>query len=282
MSEMLVQPAELAEQLGLPGVVVVDCRFDLLNPAAGRQAWEQGHIPGAFYADLDRDLAAPVTATSGRHPLPDPAGYAALLGSWSVMPDTLVVAYDSSGGAIAARLWWLLRWVGHERAAILDGGLPAWQAAGLPVDQSVREQRVGAYPVQPGAMPVIGATELQAGLAEGNACLLDARDAARFAGKVEPLDTAAGHVPGATNRPFQANLGPGGRFRAPAELWAEFAELAAGGKAMVSMCGSGVTACHNLFALQLAGLPANEVALYAGSWSEWIRDGKRPVATGDD
>ena len=222
---MLITSDELAERLTEPGITIVDCRFDLLNPDAGRQAWQKGHIPGAFYADLDKHLAAPRTADSGRHPLPDIEQFAMLLGRWGVRQDSTVVAYDSSGGAVAARLWWLLRWVGHEQVLLLDGGYPAWTEARLPVSDVSPQPQQGSYPVAPGQMPVITADELQAGLNDGSVYLLDARDRARFAGEAEPIDTLAGHIPGAKNRPFQVNLDATGRFRAKADLVESFSAM---------------------------------------------------------
>ncbi len=274
---MLLSATELDEAIRRHAAVVVDCRFNLLDAQAGRAAWEAGHIPGAFYADLDSDLAAPRRPDSGRHPLPDPAAFAALLGSWGVAADSLIVAYDDVGGAVAARLWWLCRWAGHERVALLDGGLPAWKAAELPLSTAVPATATAEYPVSSGAMPVIDASAVQTALEAGRLTLIDARDAARFAGKAEPIDPRAGHVPGALNRPFSCNLDATGCFKPAAQLRAEFTALLDGEPAAVaSMCGSGVTACHNLFAMTLAGLPP--ASLYVGSWSGWITDPARPVA----
>ena len=199
----------LAAHLGAPDWVVVDCRFDLMNPAAGRLAWEQGHVPGAYYADLDRDLAAPVRAdgAGGRHPLPEPEAFERLLRSWGVSAGTRVVAYDDVGNAVAARLWWLLRWIGHERAAVLDGGLPAWEAAGFELSNETPSSATGSIEARPGSMPVLDAAAVAAALEAGTITLFDARAAERYAGRVEPLDKRAGHVPGAVNMPFQDNLG---------------------------------------------------------------------------
>lgn len=280
-TEMLVAINELAERPGQDDVVIVDCRFDLLNPEAGRRAWESGHIPGAFYADLDRDLAGAVTAQSGRHPLPDPADFGALLGSWGVTPDTRVVAYDASGGAVAARLWWLLHWVGHTNVALLDGGFTEWAEEKLPLSQDQPALKAGSYPVRPGAMPVVSIDEVCSGLADDSVALVDARDAQRFAGQVEPIDLRAGHIPGALNRPFQINLDALGRFRASADLRESIGALPVSPEQrLVCMCGSGVTACHNIFAFRLSGAELGRdttPALYPGSWSEWIRSGERPV-----
>jgi thiosulfate/3-mercaptopyruvate sulfurtransferase len=285
MNEMLMQPDKLSDLLGRPELVIVDCRFDLLKPAAGRLAWEAGHIPGAYYADLDRDLAGPRTSQSGRHPLPDPEAFANLLGSWGVTPASLVVAYDASGGAIAARLWWLLRWVGHERVALLDGGYQDWQAAKLPDARTHPHLHAGRYPVKPGSMPVLSTDQVQEGLRSGTLLLVDARDAQRFSGAAEPIDFRAGHIPGAINRPFQTNLDALGHFRAPSDLEDSFSLLPLNAdQHLACMCGSGVTACHNLFALELAGVAPGALerpSLYAGSWSEWIQSPDRPIAASE-
>lgn len=286
---LLLTAAELAARLDDPGVIVIDCRFDLQQPEAGEAAWRAGHIPGARYAHLDQDLASQRVPGSGRHPLPEPAAFARTLGCWGVTPTHHVVLYDAAGGALAARLWWLLRWVGHGRVTLLDGGLPAWEAAGGKLDAGALEgPAVAPYPVAPGQMPVVSAAEVAAALtAAPPGLLLDARDAARFAGAAEPIDPVAGHVPGAVNWPFQNNLGDGQQFLPIAELRAALADVLSGSaaaepQAVMSMCGSGVTACHNLFALELSGLTSElpaYPALYVGSWSEWIVAPERAVAT---
>jgi thiosulfate/3-mercaptopyruvate sulfurtransferase len=275
--QILISPQQLYAEIGADDLLVVDCRFNLLKPEAGRKNWAAGHIAGACYADLDKDLAAMISPQSGRHPLPDAESFASLLGSWGVTPGTRVVAYDDAGGAIAARLWWLLGWVGHAQALLLDGGLPAWLACGYPLEESAPMLQQGRYPVRPGNMPVISAAEVQAGLAQAELTLIDARDGRRFAGLVEPIDSRAGHVPGAVNRPFQQNLDDSGRFLSADKLQDDFASLLGHDrqKNTASMCGSGVTACHHIFAMQLAGLEAMP-SLYVGSWSEWIRDVHRP------
>jgi thiosulfate/3-mercaptopyruvate sulfurtransferase len=286
---LLLSPGELAKSLDDERLVVIDCRFNLLVPEAGREAWGEAHIPGAFYADLDNDLAGSITTTSGRHPLPDPDDFGRLLGSWGVTPETKVIAYDDAGGAVAARLWWLLRWVGHQHVGLLNGGWQAWQASGLTTDASIPELLSACYPVAPDAMPVTAVEEVQQGIASGELVLIDARDAKRFAGLAEPIDTRAGHIPGSVNRPFQANLDDNMCFLPLAELRREFAALLSGHRQgqgqgveqLVCMCGSGVTACHNLFAMELAGVADNSgaaAALYVGSWSEWIRSAGRPVS----
>ncbi|NND54372.1 MAG: sulfurtransferase, partial [Gammaproteobacteria bacterium] len=225
---------------------------------------------------LDLDLAAPRTDTSGRHPLPTADQLSELFGSWGLTPDKQLIAYDNAGGAVAARLWWLARWAGHEQVALLDGGLQAWEQSGGPLSTARPSNGTGRYPVQPGQLPEMPVHAVEGGVSAGELTLIDARDPVRFAGGAEPIDPVAGHVPGALNRPFNLNLDEQGRFKSPAALAAEFAALLDGQpEPVVSMCGSGVTACHNLFAMTLAGL--SPAALYVGSWSEWIRDPARPV-----
>jgi thiosulfate/3-mercaptopyruvate sulfurtransferase len=274
----LVDAATLARHIGR--WIVVDCRFTLTDPPAGRAAYERGHIPGARYAHLDDDLARPPNAGEGRHPLPDPERLAATLGSWGIGAQDTVVAYDEGSGAIAARLWWLLRWLGHEHAAVLDGGFAAWQEAGLPVEQQGPVVTPRRYSRARAATDGVVATGELAARQRAGDVLVDARAAPRYRGEQEPIDPKAGHVPGAVNRPFSAKVTPAGRFRPAAELRAELLELLQGRDAtrLVAMCGSGVTACHLLLALEVAGLPGGR--LYAGSWSEWIRDPTRPIKTG--
>jgi len=276
----LIDASALARELDRGGCVVVDCRFTLTDPPAGRAAYERGHIPGARYAHLDDDLARHPRAGEGRHPLPDAERFAATLGSWGIDRDTAVVAYDEGSGAIAARLWWLLGWLGHARRAVLDGGFAAWQQAGLPIEQSTPPVHPRRYEAGRPQRDEVVATEDIADDQAAGGLLVDARAAPRYRGEQEPIDPKAGHVPGARNRPFSANVTPAGRFRPPAELRAELTELLGGRGAdrLVSMCGSGVTACHLLLAMDVAGLPGGR--LYAGSWSEWIRDPARPIKTG--
>jgi thiosulfate/3-mercaptopyruvate sulfurtransferase len=276
----LLQAADLTDRLKDPDWLVVDCRFELGRPEAGELAWSKGRIPGAVYAHLDRDLSGPVTADSGRHPLPAPERFARTLSRWGVTPRTQVVAYDASAGVFAARLWWMLRWLGHDAAAVLDGGLQAWVAGGGGLDSAQVARAASEFPAQPRPQMAVSAAEL-AGLLERNACLLvDARAPERFEGRTEPLDAVAGHVPGAVNHPTGLNLRADGRLQPPREL-GDLWSLTLGGRAgadVVCMCGSGVTACHDLLALEHAGMSGGR--LYAGSWSEWIRDPGRPVARG--
>jgi thiosulfate/3-mercaptopyruvate sulfurtransferase len=276
----LITPTDLAARLGDPSWVIVDCRFTLTEPSAGRAAYEQGHIPGARYADLDRDLARPAAPHEGRHPLPDPEAFAATLGAWGIDNDSTVVAYDDASGAIAARLWWLMGWLGHTSCLVLDGGFAAWTGADLPVETetpSWQSRRFVARGVQDDA--VVTTDELPR-LQGSGALLLDARAAPRYRGEQEPIDPKAGHVPGAVNWPFSNNVDERGAFKRPEELRRGFEELL-GGRApheVIAMCGSGVTACHLLLAMAVAGLPGGR--LYVGSWSEWIRDPARPIRTG--
>ena len=278
MRPPLISTRELATALPEAGVLVADCRFELGKPDAGLAAWRAGHIPGAVHVDLERDLSAPVTAATGRHPLPSPAEFAATLAGLGIGNDTSVICYDAGSGAFAARLWWMLRWLGHDAVAVLDGGFAAWTAEGRPVStEEPAPRRAAAFVPRPQPGMVVDAAEVIAALGRGEA-LVDVRGTERFAGKSEPLDAVAGHIPGAVNLPYLENLDVAGRFRAPAELaglWRARTGAEAG-RAPICMCGSGVTACQGLLALEAAGIPGGR--LYAGSWSEWIRDPSRPVA----
>jgi thiosulfate/3-mercaptopyruvate sulfurtransferase len=264
-------------------VLFVDCRFDLAAPDAGETAYRQAHLPGAVYAHLGRDLSDHASAVphAGRHPLPTAAQLAARLSSWGWAPGMPVVAYDAAAGALAAaRLWWLLRLAGIAEVAVLDGGIGAWQAAGLPLDDTLPTRAPTSVSLSFDETQLVTADALQQALADNAAVLLDARARPRYLGEIEPIDPVAGHVPGAGNRPFGDNLTAEGRFRSPAELREAFAGLMgdAPASAVVHMCGSGVTACHNALAMAVAGLPGSR--LYAPSWSGWISDRARPVATG--
>lgn len=275
----LITVDELADHLD--SCVVVDCRHSLADPQAGRHAWEQAHIPGAYFLHMDTDLAGPRTRHSGRHPLPDLAVLRAKLAALGLGEQTQLVAYDDAGGAMAGRLWWLARAIGHEAAAVLDGGLPAWQAAGHSLASGVTEPPAAAAPGH--HAPLAHGVELatiEDGLAHGGLLLVDARAAERYRGETEPLDPVAGHIPGALNRPLALNLQPDGRFLPAATLRAAFDELLAGRtpETVVHTCGSGVSACHNILAMEYAGLHGSR--LYPGSWSQWCSDPARPVARG--
>jgi thiosulfate/3-mercaptopyruvate sulfurtransferase len=280
--ETTIDVAALKALIGRPAVAVLDCRFDLAAPEAGRQGYLRQHIPTARYADLNRDLSGPPSASSGRHPLPQPERIGARLAELGVGDASQVIAYDDANGSIAARAWWLLRWLGHERVAVLDGGFKAWVAAGGALESGEPAGPSPASTFTPRVEPsaVVSTAELIEALKSPPHLLVDARAAERFAGAVEPLDPVAGHVPGAVNHPFSSNLDSDGRFLPAAQLKRLWLERLAGTPPpeVMAMCGSGVTACHNLLALEMAGLKG--ARLYAGSWSEWIRDPKRPVARG--
>ena len=297
ISSPLIDARSLATLLEERRTLVLDCRFDLNAPEAGRTAFRAAHIPTACHLDLNTDLAAPVTARSGRHPLPAAGTLVRKLGALGLGDARTVVVYDAANGSIAARAWWLLRRLGVPHVAVLDGGFDAWvemggqvRGAGHPDDDPTFPDRdafdrPGGPDPDPGAVDpyhraVVSTAELQAALHDPALLLIDARTPERFAGSVEPLDAVAGHVPGAHNHPFVQNLAADGRFLPAAELRRRWLERLDGAtpREVVMMCGSGVTACHNLLALEVAGLPG--ARLYAGSWSEWIRDPRRPVARG--
>jgi thiosulfate/3-mercaptopyruvate sulfurtransferase len=270
----LISAEELATHLDERSWRIFDCRHDLMRPEAGEQAYRTAHIPNAQFLHVDRDLSGPLTGRNGRHPLPDPSVFAAILARAGVSNESQVVAYDDAGGAYAARLWWLLRWLGHTKVAVLDGGIAAWAAAGLPLTDRDPPVAPAAFAWQLAA-PTIDASEA---LRE-DLLLIDARAPARHRGEQEPIDPVAGHIPGSVNRPFPDNLTEDAMFKPAAQLRAEFERLLQGRPAQsaVAYCGSGVTACHNLLALEIAGLPG--ARLYPGSWSEWCADPQRPVAT---
>lgn len=281
----LISATDLARRLAdLPlrgQTVVVDCRFNLGDPDAGERAWQQGHIPGAYYAHLDRDLSGLKTGRNGRHPLPDAAAFERTLASWGVRPDTLVVAYDDAGGVFASRLWWMLKhWMGHAPAAVLDGGWQHWlqikghQDTHTPMARA--SQGTGSWAPHPSA--VVSVEDVEQSLTTPERMqLLDARSPDRFQGQNETLDPIGGHIPGALNRFFKDNLQSNGCFKPAARLKDEFIALLGTRPItrVVHQCGSGVTACHNLLAMEVAGLPGSR--LYPGSWSEWCADLSHPM-----
>jgi thiosulfate/3-mercaptopyruvate sulfurtransferase len=287
-ADFLIRTGELHDHLQDPEWRVVDCRFELTRPEKGFSDYLAGHVPGAIYAHLDRDLASPVSAATGRHPLPEPETFARTLGRFGIARRTEVVVYDQGGGALAARLWWMLRWMGHRSVRLLDGGFNAWQRDGLPLETKTPAVEPVIYRGQADDSMVVTTREVAEALEAGRPLpLIDARDAPRFEGKSEPIDAVAGHIPGALNFPFSASLTAEGVWRPAAELretWSEVLEEPADGPKdrdrgpLTAMCGSGVTACHLVASAALAGLPLPR--LYVGSWSEWIRDPARPVATG--
>ncbi|HEY0233001.1 MAG TPA: sulfurtransferase [Dokdonella sp.] len=262
-------------------MLVIDARFDLADAGKGEREYAAAHLPGAVYAHLDRDLSDLSRRDLGRHPLPDDERFSAALSRWGWRRDLDIVVYDDAGGALAAaRLWWLLRLAGHERVAVLDGGLAAWRTAGLALEAGVVEPGISPVQLALDRDEVVWFDELQQRREDGTVLLLDARAAPRYRGEVEPIDPVAGHVPGARNRPFSENLAASGRFRPAEELRHEFDALLAGRAAtdVVHMCGSGVTACHNLLAMEHAGLGGSRV--FAPSWSGWVSEPARPVAVG--
>jgi thiosulfate/3-mercaptopyruvate sulfurtransferase len=287
MPTTLIEPAELSRHLGDEDWAVVDCRFDLARPEWGARAFAASHIPHALYAHLDQELSAPRTAQSGRHPLPQIESLAATFGRLGIDERVQVVAYDQGSGAFAARLWWLLRWLGHTQVAVLDGGLAAWERAGLPLSTESARRAARRFTVRPDPRLLATGNEVVAAvvsgaLRRGQQLLVDARSADRFAGENETIDPVAGHIPGARNHPFASNLDAQGRFLEAGQLRRSWEGTLRGvpPRQLIAMCGSGVTACHNLLALEIAGLPG--ARLYAGSWSEWITDPAHPVARGPE
>jgi thiosulfate/3-mercaptopyruvate sulfurtransferase len=281
MFDKIVDVETLVAHLDDPDWRVIDCRFDLKNTDYGRQAHAKGHIPGALYLHLDDDLSGPTTGSNGRHPLPTVEEFAAKMSACGVGPQTQVVAYDNEGGIFASRLWWMLRWLGHDKVALLDGGLPGWRRAKQPLETEARVVAPARFVPQPRDLQVDVAHVL-AYLRAPDMLLVDARGEDRYAGENETLDPVAGHIPGAVNRFYFDNLDDAGCYFKPAEeLRAEFADLLDGRapQSVVQQCGSGVTACHNLLAMEIAGLSGSK--LYVGSWSEWCSDASRPFVTGD-
>ncbi|HXC39567.1 MAG TPA: sulfurtransferase [Burkholderiales bacterium] len=259
---------------------VFDCRHELANPDRGAQLYKEGHVPGALFAHLDRDLSAPKTGENGRHPLPKPAEFVAWLGRQGLKPSDQVIAYDAMDGMFASRLWWMLRWVGHDAVAVLDGGYRAWTEAGGAVTTEIPCFAPTVFPATVREDMNVDVARVQQRLGSPAQLLVDGRAAGRFAGIGETIDPVAGHIPGARNRPYLDNVGADGRFKPPAQLREEFNRVLAGTPAAdtVHQCGSGVSAAHNLLAMEVAGLTGGK--LYAGSWSEWCSDPARPVATG--
>lgn len=279
----LISPQQLAERQKAGGVVILDCRFALEDPDYGRCSYAEGHIEGAQYADLERHLSGPVTkGVTGRHPLPAADTLTQQLRAWGISADTEIVLYDDGPGAYAARAWWLLAWLGkRDGVFILDGGLKAWHSAGFPLSLDAPLVEPGTFAGTPDNRLLLDAEHLQKRLGQPGLTLIDARAQPRFRGEVEPIDPIAGHIPGAQCAAFNENLGADGRFLPAEQLKQRFAAQLQGRSPdeLVAYCGSGVTACHNLFALSLAGYPLGK--LYAGSWSEWITDPARAIATGD-
>lgn len=278
----ILQAQQLFEILQSPNLRVIDCRFDLVKPTWGRENYSQAHIPGAAFADLNSDLSAPIGPTTGRHPLPAAPDFVETLARWGITPETRVVVYDLGGGGFAGRLWWMLRAIGHAQVQLLDGGFAQWQRDQLPISSEIEIPQATAFKYSPEFCPDLWVTSQQvfSALQDPTIRLVDARASERFQGLSEPIDSIAGHIPGALNRFHGDNLTPAGTFKPAAQLKQEFTDLL--GDAPLSQafvyCGSGVTSCHHIIAMELAGLPQPKI--YLGSWSEWIRDPNRPTATG--
>ncbi|MEJ1225324.1 thiosulfate/3-mercaptopyruvate sulfurtransferase [Pseudomonas sp. NFACC32-1] len=279
----VISPQALEQRRSQPGLVILDCRFALEDPDYGQRSYAEGHIAGASFADLERDLSGPVIkGMTGRHPLPEPEALIERFRAWGIDHDSDIVLYDDGPGAYAARAWWLLVWLGkRDGLYILDGGLKAWHAAGLPLSLDPPAAGRGSFSGSPDMTLLLGAQELEKRLGQPEMTLLDARALPRFKGEVEPIDPVAGHIPGAQCAAFTCNLDAQGRFLPAGRLKQRFADQLGerSPAGLVAYCGSGVTACHNLFALCLAGYPLGR--LYAGSWSEWINDPQRGVAKGE-
>jgi thiosulfate/3-mercaptopyruvate sulfurtransferase len=276
----LVSVDDLRRHLDDPHWIVFDARHDLAAPASGEAAYRQSHVPGARFAHLDRDLSGPKGGGDGRHPLPLRARLAAFFAAQGVHAHDTVVVYDASNGLYASRVWWSLKWLGHANVAVLDGGWPAWMATGAPVTDAVPAPMPGDFAERPSLVAVADTRDVEANLATRARVVVDARAPERYRGEVEPLDPVAGHIPHALNRPMALNMDATGRFKRPEVLRAEFETLLDGRApdTLIHSCGSGVTACHNRLAMEIAGLPG--AAVYPGSWSAWVADPTRPVATG--
>ncbi|ALG68549.1 sulfurtransferase [Beggiatoa leptomitoformis] len=283
MYQTLITPAQLIAHLDDPNWVIFDCRFAMTQPELGHQQYLSAHIPHARYADLDKDLASAKSSDTGRHPLPTPHTLAHKLSLWGVDKNTQVIIYDDSAGSIAVRMWWLLRWLGHSSVAVLNGGFPRWQKEGLPVSHTPSHPTVKEFIAQPDDSLWVTTHVLEEHLKTKAWLLIDARAPERFRGEQEPLDPVAGHIPSAINLPFSGNLDVEGNFLSADLLHQRFAHLNGHPNIkpdhIIHSCGSGVTACHNLLAMEAAGLQGSK--LYAGSWSEWITDSQRPIAKGE-
>jgi thiosulfate/3-mercaptopyruvate sulfurtransferase len=278
---MLVSTETLASHLNDPSWVIFDCRHDLVDHSKGERLYAQGHLPGAHFASVDTALAGKKNGGNGRHPLPTPAAFGEFLARHGVTPTTTLVAYDDAGGLYAARLWWMARWIGLTQVALLDGGWQKWLAEGRAITTEVPVLRLPtALPVRANENLVWSADDVLSQLSDASFGLIDARAGERYRGEVEPMDPVAGHIPGALNRFYKINLNADLTFRPAAELKQEFGALigARAPERVGHQCGSGITACANIFAMEYAGLPGSK--LYAGSWSEWVADSSRPVAKG--
>jgi thiosulfate/3-mercaptopyruvate sulfurtransferase len=280
MFNTIISTDELSKHLADLGWVIIDCRFDLAKPDWGFTSYQESHIPGAIYAHIDRDLAGPITPETGRHPLPDVDVMAQQLGRWGIGADTQVVVYDTMGGAFAVRLWWQMRFLGHAQAAVLDGGFPKWQRQGRPTTTGIENRTPAQFIPHPDWSMIVDAKEVERIRQDPAYRLVDARAPERYRGEREPIDPVAGRIPGAINRFHGLNLSPEGVLLPPDTLRAQFHELVGDTppENVIVYCGSGVTSIHHILAMEVAGLPG--ARLYPGSWSEWIRDPKRPIERG--
>jgi thiosulfate/3-mercaptopyruvate sulfurtransferase len=282
MYTTIISASQLATIIDQPSTVILDCRHDLMDANLGQNAYAAGHLPGAHFAHLDLHLSGTKLAADGsfkgRHPLPERDQFIKNLQAWGINNDTQVIAYDAHGGMYAARLWWLLRWIGHAAVAVLDGGLPAWTNLGMSLSQSVPQAALGTIQLQPGLVSQVSVDQVLANVASAAQTLVDARAPDRYRGENESIDPVGGHIPGAKNRFFKDNLQADGCFKSAQQLRQEWSELVPDSSKAIMQCGSGVTACHNLLALELAGLSG--ASLYPGSWSQWCALPERPVATG--
>ena len=280
MPTLLISTQELAAGLADNNIVICDCRHDLMAVEKGRRAYAEGHIPGAHFLHLDEDLSGKKTGQNGRHPLPEINSFVQKMSSVGIDSNTRVIAYDDAGGPYAARLWWMLRWLGHDQVSILDGGINQWIAEGRAIDQTLPKTMPKIFVARQNDNMRVDANFILNNLNSPDAVVIDARTPERYRGETEPVDPVAGHIPGALNRLFKNNLNADGTFKTGTELRQEFSDLLGQTKPaqVINQCGSGVTACHNLFAMELAGLQGAK--LYPGSWSEWCADPARPVAKG--
>jgi thiosulfate/3-mercaptopyruvate sulfurtransferase len=280
MPALLISTEELAARISDKSIVICDCRHDLMDLEKGRRAYAEGHIPGAHFLHLDSDLSGAKNGQNGRHPLPNVEAFAKTMGSIGVDKSKHVIAYDDTGGPYAARLWWLLRWLGHDNVSILDGGINKWASENRPVDRITPNATPANFLATPRAGTSVDANFILANLAKATSIVVDARAPERYRGETEPIDPVAGHIPGALNRVFKNNLNADGTFKSASTLRQEFTALLGTHSAneVINQCGSGVTACHNLFAMEIAGLSGSK--LYPGSWSEWCASPARPVAKG--
>ena len=279
--QTIISVEDLNKNLNTQDWLIFDCRFILKDPEGGLKKFNQGHIPGAQYVDMDKDLASPMTSTSGRHPLPNPEELINKLQSWGVNNSSQIICYDDMSGAFAARMWWLLKWLGHNNIAVLDGGIEKWTAKNVPLETDTQQRAAGSFSGQANNDMWVNVEFVQKELEQDKINLLDARSVERFTAKDTKTDPVAGHVPGAMSYPFAENLSKQGVFLPSEELHKRFTPIVSNpeNKELINMCGSGVTACHNLLAMSIAELPMTR--LFVGSWSEWIKDKSRPVATGE-